>query len=275
MKFNRKLFLMFVIFTATCLTSCSKVKSETLFPKDSTTKESKEIAAAPLSGSGMDKNEKYTVIGRKASQNKDGLSYSIKYPQITGLADREKQKKINKIIKTEALKVLDYYKEPYGTVDVDIDYTVSSSSDVLSIQYSGLGTVSNAAHPDQLFYTTNIDIKNGKRIRLKDIVDTGALAEKFISGKFKALWPEQSEEMGIDKMKPKKLQKDFQEADSLDSIGTEKQSDVFSYFTKDALGISIPVPYAIGGHAEFEIKYEDIKDNIIKNDIWKEFIKEK
>lgn len=269
---NRKLFLIFVIFTTMCLTSCSKFKSETLFPKDSTPKESKEIAA--VSDAGTDKSEKYTVVGRKASQNKDGLSYSIKYPQIIGLADSEKQKKINKMIKTEALKVLNYYKEPYGPVDVDIDYTVSSSSDVLSIQYSGLA-VSNAAHPNQLFYTTNIDMKHGKRIRLKDIVDTGALAKKFINGKFKALWPEQSEEMGINEMKTEKLQKDFQEADSLDSIGTEKQSDVFSYFTKDALGISIPVPYAIGGHAEFEIKYEDIKDNIIKNDIWKELIKKK
>lgn len=57
------------------------------------------------------------------------------------------------------------------------------------------------------------------------------------------------------------------EGDSLDNIGTEKQSDVFSYLTADSLGISIGVSHALGDHAEFEIRYEEIKDNIIYENI--------
>lgn len=37
------------------------------------------------------------------------------------------------------------------------------ASNVLSIQYSGLGMVSNVAHPNKIFYTTNIDIKHEEK----------------------------------------------------------------------------------------------------------------
>ena len=59
----------------------------------------------------------------------------------------------------------------------------------------------------------------------------------------------------------------------MDNIGTEKQSDVFSYFTSDSLGISVSVSHAIGDHAEFEIKYQDLKGNIkTENEIWKDLL---
>jgi len=46
----------------------------------------------------------------------------------------------------------------------------------------------------------------------------------------------------------------FNNADSLDNIGTVNQSDIFSYITEDTLGISVSVSYAEGDHIEFEIK---------------------
>jgi hypothetical protein len=270
---KRIVFLTSVIVVTVYLSSCNEGSNELLYPEESKVEEAIEIDYITISEPNANEYQNYSVTGLNSSQVDEKLSYNINYPQIFGLDDINKQIKINEIIEVEALKVLNYYKNSFGSVDVNIDYNVILASNVLSVQYTGLGMVSNAVHPNKLFYTTNIDIKQGERIRLGDIINSDAVAEKFINGNFKALWPEQAEEIEMDEIKIEKLQDNFGEADSLDNIGTEKQSDVYSYFTENSLGISIPVPYAIGGHAEFEIDYSDIKNNIIENDIWNELIK--
>lgn len=49
------------------------------------------------------------------------------------------------------------------------------------------------------------------------------------------------------------LSDSFKNADSLDNIGTDSQSDIYSYFIGDSLGISVSVSHASGDHAEFLI----------------------
>lgn len=229
-----------------------------------------------------DNNQKDTVIANDTVYKLIELEYSktdskmkcdIKYPEVSGLSDTDKQEKINLILKEEALKVLKYYEGAEGFLELDINYKVTlSSAKILSIQYSGLGDVDTAAHPNNLFYTTNIDVSTGSRLRLKDIIKIDKdFANKFLNGKFKALWPEQSGQ--LKHLTKKIMLKRFNEADSLDDIGTEKQSDVFSYFTDDSLGISISASHAIGDHAEFEIKYQELKDDIkTEAEIWKDLV---
>jgi hypothetical protein len=185
----------------------------------------------------------------------------INYPQITNLTDRAKQEKVNDIIKNEALKGFRYYPMVDNELSLTINYEIKRKSEnLLSIQYSGIGYVKNAAHPNNIFYTTNININEGIRLRLKDMVNIDeSFVEKFKEAS-KAL---QSETSGIlDEFSNAVLIKMFSEADSLDNIGTENQSDTFSYLTKDSLGISVSVPHALGDHTEFEINYRDIAQNI-------------
>ncbi|WP_372999651.1 DUF4163 domain-containing protein [Lutispora sp.] len=211
----------------------------------------------------------YIINELNYSKNDDKFKCNIKYPQISGLSDNEKQKKINRTLKNEAIKVINYYENPYGSVELSIDYKVTlKNPNILSVQYSGVGSVSNAAHPNNLFFTTNINIMTGERLRLKDIVEIDKnFAQKFLNEEFKSMWPEQSE--ALEYFTSEEVQEYFKEADSLDNIGTEKQSDVFSYLTTNSLGISISVGHAIGDHAEFEIKYQNIRENIkTENEIW-------
>ncbi|WP_081756810.1 DUF4163 domain-containing protein [Gorillibacterium massiliense] len=211
----------------------------------------------------------FTIEKSNVTKNDDKLNYTINYPQISGLSDTDKQKMINSTLKNEALKVLNYYESPYGSVELNLDYEiVLKNPSLLSVQYRGLGSVSNAAHPNSLFFTTNLNIKTGEKLRLKDIVNLDeGFAYKFLHGEFKALFSEHNEALG--NLTNGDILKDFTEADSLDNLGTENQSDVFSYFTSDSLGISISVGHAMGDHAEFEIKYEDIKDNILTEaEVW-------
>lgn len=209
----------------------------------------------------------YATSASSISHNGAGLIYNISFPQIEKSNDSNKQARINCIVENEVLKVLNYYKSSIGNVELDIDYTITlESSRILSIQYYGNGVVSGAAHPNKLFYTSNIDLLNESMIKLSDVIVLNEdFCRKFVEGEFKALWPEQNENIDLIEFDTDELLVDFENADSLDTIETDNQSDVFSYFTENSLGISIPVPYSIGGHAEYEIEYSKITSNIEKN----------
>jgi hypothetical protein len=159
--------------------------------------ESKAPTAIPTAvpqGPDTSNDTNYKITESNDSKSDDKLIYNIKYPQISGLSDNEKQKKINSTLKDEALKVLKYYENPFGSVELNIHYEiVLKNTNILSIQYWGLGSISNAAHPNSLFFTTNINIKKGDKLRLKDIVNMDKnFANKFLNGEFKALFPEHS-----------------------------------------------------------------------------------
>ncbi|WP_127529794.1 polysaccharide deacetylase family protein [Paenibacillus kobensis] len=235
------------------LTSCAQVK---------------DAANPSLTGPDSNKMDRLDYNITEADYTSGNMS--IKYPQITGLDDAGRQNKINELIRNESLKVLHYYTDPGNqgipdNLDLDITYQIAlKDANRLSIQYAGLGDVAGAAHPNNLFYTTNIDLANGTKLRLNDVV---VIDEHFIdklwNGQFTV--PEHtaaSKSDIVDALKmwsKSELLQQFNHSDSLDEIGTASQSDIFSYFTKDSVGISIPVSHALGDHAEFEIKYSDLE----------------
>ncbi|RBW68432.1 hypothetical protein [Bacillus taeanensis] len=192
---------------------------------------------------------------------------TISYPQISNLADEAKQTEINDLLFIEAYKVMNFYPETEG-LELEIDYTISFQNPYfLSAQYSGMGFVEGTAHPSHMFYTTNIDVTNAKRIKLIDVViPSEAFVELFKSDAFRAVNPDHE---GMAKeLKEYVTASDFENADSLDDIGTEKHSEAFSYFTENALGISIGVSHAAGGYAAFEINYNDLpSDLVVEKDI--------
>lgn len=259
-----------------CRKETNKVKPiENIGGEVSTSNTSKSDAEnTELSNLSDNQSAGYTVTNLISTNSDAYLKYTIKYPQISGLSDSEKEKKINNLLKDEALKVLNYYENPYGSVELNIDYEiVLINSGILSVQYWGSGMVSNAAHPNSLFFTTNIDIENGEKLRLKDVINIdNNFAKQFLNGKFMAVQSEKGEV--LQQLSIEEIIGNFEEADSLDYIGTEKQADVFSYFTEDSFGISISVGHALGDHAEFEINYHDLDDkDKTENTIWMSVLK--
>jgi|GEM_PF-800447 len=198
----------------------------------------------------------------------------ISYPQISNLDDTDKEKTINEMIKVEALKVLSSYDD-VSTLTLNVDYSIKwSGENLLSIQYIGSGYVENGAYPNNIFYTTNIDINKGVKIKLKDLFNIDEeFIQKFKEGKYtifdSELDVENEARKEVDKFSNTELVDFFNNADDI-ILGNELS--VFSYFTKDSLGISVSVPHAIGDHAEFEINYQDIfnKTNA-ENEVWKDF----
>lgn len=196
----------------------------------------------------------YKIVSETYDNNK---GTKISYPQISDLSNAEKQKELNEIIKNEALKGNNYYKDVDGKVTIEINYKiVCQEPELLSIIYSGVGNVSGAAHPSNLFYTTNLDITNRKNLKLNDIVDINDdFVNMLINGSFKAVNSQYEAEYKseINMLTLEDWKKSLLAADPSDKMGSE-----FSYMTKDSLGLSIGVIHALGDHTEFEIKYKDI-----------------
>lgn len=209
-------------------------------------------------------NESYDLTKENFTEN----GVSINYPQITGLTDIDKEKTLNDLLNKEAHKVLNFYEESNG-LDLEIDYAISFQNPYfLSVQYAGSGYVDGAAHPNNLFYTTNVDVENGNRIRLSDVV---VIDESFLSlfqsDAFKVVNPDQEE--FANELKANVTVDQLQNADNLDGIGTEQHSETFTYFTESGLGISIGTSHAAGGHAAFEMMYVDSPEEMWDGDkIW-------
>ncbi|WVD76165.1 DUF4163 domain-containing protein [Paenibacillus sp. LX16] len=217
--------------------------------------------------SNTSEQQSYELIQEKYSEH----GIVIKYPQITKLKDIAKQKSLNQILKTNALEGLQNYADSNSGVHVEIDYEIKRQSErFLSVQYTGIHYVKDAAYPSHMFYTTNLDMKQASRIRLRDLVKVEKpFIELIKSGKITAVQPEQQ---GIisDFTKDDLIQL-LANADVTKGSPAEAEMESFSYLTSDSLGISIPVAHAVGDHAEYEIRLAQIPENIRQNEeLWTE-----
>ena len=176
------------------------------------------------------------------------------------------------ILKAEALSVLGFY-ESSNDVSLDITYEIPwQSQRILSVQYAGVGNAKGAAYPLNLFYTVNINIDKGTKLKLKDFVKIdNNLVDIFMN--FKVQDPETNQASAsafdyiLNTYTAEDLIRYFEGADS----SYQNSAFTFSYLTEDAIGISIEVPHAVGEHMEIELMYQDIKSNIkTENEIWKD-----
>jgi hypothetical protein len=218
--------------------------------------------AAPKSTTNSSDSLNYEIIKQTYTDRK----ITINYPQVTKMSNSKKQDILNAVIKSEAFHVLSWFSDSeLDNFSMNLDYEVKwQSSELLSIKYSGVRYLKGAAYPTNVFFTTNLNMYEGSRVKLKDLVNIDEnFVEKVKRGKFSR---ETSREMF--KFTNDKLIESFSTADSIGDSST------FSYFTNDSLGIKVSVIHALGDHVEFEVKYQDIADNIkAENEVWKNFFK--
>ncbi|TKH33324.1 hypothetical protein C1I59_23200 [Paenibacillus polymyxa] len=211
--------------------------------------------------------QSYGLIQEKYSKN----GIVIKYPQITKLKDIAKQKSLNQILKTDALEGLQNYADSNAGVHVEIDYEIKRQSErFLSVQYTGIHYMKDAAYPTHMFYTTNLDMKQASRIKLRDLVKVEKpFIELIKSGKITAVQPEQQGLIG-DFTKDDLIQL-LANADVTKGSLAEVEMESFSYLTNDSLGMSVPMAHVVGDHAEYEIRLAQIPENIRQNEeLWSE-----
>lgn len=200
--------------------------------------------------------------GTPASLTLETKSYilgniSIKYPQITGLTDQSKQEALNKLIEQSACRDLDSLKKDADAVDYELTYDVTyNTPDVLSVAFNGYSSMEKAAHPSQFLYTVTLDVKNGKTVKLRNMV---AISADFVSTLKSGVYTSTSYTMTDEYRASIKEVLDGLDTDTwlnqlqnADVVGYDESS----YLTKDALAVSVSVPHVMGDHVEILLSYK-------------------
>lgn len=208
------------------------------------------------------KDSTQTTINYQLTENVYKVkSVTVNYPQIINLGDDDKQKSINEIIKKNALE--GFNEGIDNNLTLEINYNIQlKTPNFLSIQYYGLSTIKGAAYPTNEFYTTNIDMENGKKLKLANIIKIDDnFVKSFRNGSYVDLEPGNTEmealvKQYINNISNEDLSRYFKQADSRKI--EENPSNTYSYLTKDSIVISINIPHAIGDHAEYKIEIEEI-----------------
>ena len=237
------------------------------------------LACQRKAAQGDTNNAGYELISQTYSE----AGVQIDYPQIRDFSDQTKEAVINKLIKDEALKILQYYQSEEANFNLEIAFNVTwQSKELLSVQYTGISYAEGAAYPNKLFYTTNINLMSGEKIKLADVVFIDrAFIDRFKDGELVSGEEAVRDELKaalqdyLSAMTADDLIALFHKADFSGDSGETgfALAESYSYFAEDSLGISIAVPYALGDYALYELKYSDIEDNINnENEIWQEVL---
>ncbi|REK71548.1 DUF4163 domain-containing protein [Paenibacillus paeoniae] len=214
---------------------------------------SNQSLSVPANSERSDVQMEYDIAG--VSYNKNNVK--IKYPAITGMKDKDREDVLNKLIEQEAMTILDTFDGEKDTIEMDFQIKLRDER-ILSIVYPGYANSEGAAHPVNLFQTTNVDIEHGQKLRLQDLVKVDhQLIEAFRTGVYQThdqqldLAQEGLLEETLEQFGDEELLSYFSNADS--EIG-----GAFSYVTQDSIGISLPVAHALGDHFEMEISREKL-----------------
>jgi LysM repeat protein len=191
-------------------------------------------------------------ITTTSSISKTFKNVKINYPQINNLSDSSTKHKINELIKTSVLEVLNDYKDSLSSLSLTMDYEIKyKGEDLLSIEYLGLANVKGAAHPVNVIKTTNIDLKKGKQLSISDVVTLNdSFAEKIRAGKYIVYSSD------LDLKAAGVLTDVLNGFSNQDLLKSFKQQTAKFYFTKDSLGVSIEVAHVLGDHLEMEMEYK-------------------
>ena len=183
----------------------------------------------------------------------------IKYPQITGDGGGRDIKRLNALIEEAALRDLKLMEDEPDSYTYEIRYEVSyNKPELISILFIGYSYTAGAAHPSNFLRTLTLDTERAERVKLSGlVVIDDAFAEAVKNGRYTLLNEDITE--------------DHREAvySMIEDMGEEMwlarlryaddaTAEECSYLTDTALGVSISVPYVLGGHIEILLDYAEL-----------------
>ncbi|MFA9378733.1 MAG: PdaC/SigV domain-containing protein [Lachnotalea sp.] len=213
-------------------------------------------AETPTSAQTADTDETSYHI-TTTSINQDNIN--IEYPQIEGFTDAAQESTINTMLKDDIWnsQVEDVYKEYEEdsseiNLSLDIEYQVTChTDDILSIIYEGSGYIEGGMHPNSIFHSITIDLKNQKRLYLSDFTDinTDLVQQIKQSENVTNVAVKSYEDEGQANEVRKVLMSDIQDQDSSSMIWSlENGSENNFYVTDDSLGICLYISHAAGDY---------------------------
>lgn len=202
------------------------------------------------------------VVPELISEKNEALTSDIKIPVLKGLKDEKMQSVINKAFEKRALELKEqmiregkealedaqnygYEARPYSLfIDYDISYNEKNIISITSTYYQYTG----GAHGNTLTETSNINLKTGEKIELKDLFKQGVNYKKIITEEIK-------KQMALN-------DKFYSNA----AAELETISDNQSYYIEEGGLVVYYQPYEIAPYAagapEFRIPFTMVKDSL-------------
>jgi hypothetical protein len=269
MKQRFSLILPLLLISVILLTSCKKDNHQSILYLSSTAQSqetysenyepaqdedvsSEEILTYDWSSIGEIVNgEKKNGILAKTYKNQE---INVKFPEFTNLNPA-----VNNIIKEAALSGLTYYnpQEDLPYLSLDIEYEIKLKDDkFVSIAFSGLSYYSGAAHPNNLFYTVNVDLNKQCRLKLTDVVGVN---DSFID-KLKQVAKKQLVDYQLSAFEDydKEMSSNLKQTLVIKMDTIDIYNNSYSYITKDKIGIVLETFHAYGDYMEIEISKADL-----------------
>ncbi len=195
----------------------------------------------------------YDVIPGEYSQD----SVTTLYPQLSNFANENMQTKVNDLIANDNQDIMrNLIGAEWSTIDLDYEVTFTGS-DIFSAKYLGLLSTTEASYPTNILYTVNVNLKEGTKIELKNIIKIdNSLVEKFKNG----VYTPYSDDLNLQEAGA--LQDVLDSIDNNDVITQLENGEAAFYFDDEALVLSIQVPHAVGDHLEMGIYYGDLGSSL-------------
>ena len=209
----------------------------------------------------VDKSKEYTIFNKIYSKN----NVKITYPQIKDFSDISKLNLINKDLEEGALSILSMYDKDdpnLSELTMEINHEVKlKNNKYISIVYSGYSNVKGAAYSPSVFYTTNIDLKNGTIIKLVDYANVDNIVKKLkdkndvkvLSNETEFKEAQMSAIINMDNAELLTILKDSDFHMENGKLALPEKG-AYSYMDGDNVVISLQLNHALGDHGEFSVQ---------------------
>lgn len=205
--------------------------------------------------------ESYSIITETFKQG----NVNVRYPQISGLGDGEKEKAVNQLISDHILyTVIQVHDESLmAEQTLELNYRVTAQTPgILSVLYTGSANIEGSAFATNNVYSITIDLENVMKLRLSDFAAINEeLAEKIkqstnITSSYSGTFDERL-------LPAIKNEKD----DYIISGLTEELPYYTFCVTPDSLIVSIAISHADGDYVLIEVPGEYIRNYSYQKDM--------
>lgn len=179
-------------------------------------------------------------------------SISIQYPVVKGMTDADQEARVNELLKSNALSVIEANGADESTDTISVQCTlVSVDSKRLTASYSGYLSSPGAAHPFNLFYTNTVNLLQAQDMGLGDFTDAYTMAGYVLSDDVVF------EGLDADQEKAVLEYRSTLDMDTLTAIfdqadfplkAKDQWPESFSYEAQGSILFSLPVPHALGDY---------------------------
>lgn len=265
---RRKTLFLAALLLAMAVTGCRKKETIDLSTLHTSAAETesqteKEPTKAPIqldtehTEAASELEHKYSVTASMETYTDSGIS--IQYPVLSNLSDEELLKKVNQLIKENAISAAKAKGLPAEGSSLTVSASVESSN-LKRLVLSYKGELKKGADTERIFYSNTINLEEGKNLQLSDYADAYTIAGYLASGDYVFAETPKGDETAVrayingsgrdtDYYYKKLSEADFSETGAF--------PEYFSFERQGTIFVSVPVSHELGSYAL--IKY--VPDN--------------